>query len=396
MRAAAIAALLLCGIGHAEDYAALREKVRDLGRLTAAPAVHPAEGFASTENVRAIFFDGLPYRGKPTRIFAWYGTPAGRSGKVPGIVLVQGGGGTAYKEWVQKWNEHGFAAISVAVEGQTDEPGGKDKWKRHAWAGPPRIGIYADSDEPLADQWMYHAVADTVLANSLIRSFPEIDTAKVGLMGTSWGGVITSTVMGIDTRFAFAIPTYGCGAMAEAENQWGQALHANALYLEVWDPVLWLPNAHMPALWFTWLHDVHFPLTSQRASYKAAPGMRMVAVLPDMKHSHPASWNPPDSYAFAEAVVHDGRPWLRQEKLTVQQGHVVAEFNTTRRVDGAVLISTADSGFTGARKWVETPAKVGQSGTRVRITPTLPAGTTAWMINIHAGNLTASSDFMGQ
>ena len=124
---------------------------------------------------------------------------------------------------------------------------------------------------------MYHAVADTVLANSLIGSFPEVDAAKVGLMGTSWGGVITSTVIGIDTRFAFAIPTYGCGWLADAENQWGKALHDNALYREVWDPVRWLPNARMPVLWLTWLHDVHFPLTSQSASYRAANRERPIA-----------------------------------------------------------------------------------------------------------------------
>jgi len=370
--------------------------VRDLGRLTAAPAVHPAGGFADSGGLRAIFFDALPYRGKPTRVFAWYGAPGSRTGKVPGIVLVQGGGGTAYKEWVQKWNDHGFAAISIAVEGQTDEPGpSKDvRWKRHEWAGPARDGIYADSGQPLVDQWIYHAVADTVLANSVIRSFPEVDAAKVGLMGTSWGGVIASTVIGIDTRFAFAIPTYGCGDMAEADNQWGRALHDNALYREVWDPVRWLPNARMPVLWFTWLHDVHFPLTSQRASYKAAPGPRMVAVLPDMKHSHPASWNPPDSYAFAESVVRDRRPWLRQESVRTDGGRALAEFLSEKPIDGAVLISTAESGFTGSRKWIETPAALERRGKRTIVTAPLPAGTRAWMINIHSGNLTASSDFI--
>ena len=370
--------------------------MRDLGRLATPPAVHPAEGFTDSGNLRALFFDGLPFRGKATRIFAWYGTPDSRNGKSPGIVLVHGGGGTAYKEWVHKWNEHGFAAISIAVEGQTDEPGGSApvRWKRHAWAGPERDGIYADSAQPLADQWMYHAVADTVLANSLIRSFPEVDAAKVGLMGISWGGVIASTVIGIDTRFAFAIPTYGCGAMAQAENQWGAALHDNAIYREVWDPVRWLPNARMPVLWLTWLHDVHFPLTSQRASYRAAGGARTVAVLPDMKHGHPAGWNPPDSYAFAESVLREGRPWLRQESLGVDRGRAVVEFSCSRIIDGAVLISTVESGYTGSRKWVETSATVEQRGAHTRIKAVLPPGTRAWMINVRSGNLTASSDFV--
>jgi dienelactone hydrolase len=394
--AIAAGVFLFCTLGGGEDYAALRRQVRELGGLTAPPAVHPAEGFPDSGRIRALFFDGLPYRGKATRVFAWYGTPETPRGKVPGIVLVHGGGGTAYREWVRKWNEHGFAAISIAVEGQTDESVAKSQWKQHAWAGPHRDGIYADSGEPLADQWMYHAVADTVLANSLIRSFPEVDAAKVGLMGTSWGGVITATVIGIDTRFAFAIPTYGCGAMAEADNQWGRALHDNTLYREVWDPVRWLPRARMPVLWFTWLHDVHFPLTSQSASYRAAPGARMVAVLPDMKHSHPAGWNPPDSYAFAESVVSDGRPWLRQESAAATNGRAVVEFSSAKTIDAAVLISTTESGFTGSRKWNESAASVEQKGTRARVTAPLPAGTRAWMINLRAGGLTGSSDFVEQ
>src|SRR3990170_2271228 len=188
---------------QAADAQALRKEVLALGRLTQPPAVHDAEHFAPDGAVRAMFFDALPYRGKPTRVFAWLGVPmkAGVEHKVPGVVLVHGGGGTAYKEWVRKWNDEGFAAISIAVEGQTDEHAADGKtWKRHAWLGPARLGIYADAAEPLAEQWMYHAVADTVLANSLLRSLPQVDAEKVGLVGISWGGIIASTVMGIDTR----------------------------------------------------------------------------------------------------------------------------------------------------------------------------------------------------
>lgn len=396
------ALLLLCGSAGSEDYTALRQRVRELGGLTQPPAVHPAAGTPASPGLRALYFDGLPYRGKATRVFAWYGAPQGHQGKVPGIVLVHGGGGTAYQEWVRKWNEHGFAAISIAVEGQTDErvtpapARGEPFWKSHEWAGPARVGIYGDMAELLTDEWMYHALADTVLADSLLRSLPEVDAAKVGVMGISWGGVIVSTVVGIDTRFAFGIPTYGCGDMADVDNQYGKALHDSALYRQVWDPVVWLPNARMPVLWFTWLHDVHFPLTSLSASYRAAPGPRMVAVLPDMKHSHPAGWNPPDSYAFAEAVVRDGAPWLRQELRQVGRGKKDATvmFSSTKPIDSAVLFSTTETGFTGQRKWIETPAKVGQGAGRVTVSAPLPPGTRAWFVNVRAGDLTASSDYM--
>ncbi|WP_315854359.1 prolyl oligopeptidase family serine peptidase [Rubripirellula lacrimiformis] len=109
--------------------------------------------------------------------------------------------------------------------------------------------MYADSDQPIADQWMYHAVADTVLANSLLRSLPEVDADRVGVMGISWGGIITSTVMGIDNRFAFAIPTYGCGSLSDAGNQYGRALGDNPIYQQVWDPMVRMDKASMPSLW---------------------------------------------------------------------------------------------------------------------------------------------------
>ena len=183
----------------ASDYSQQLEAVLALGNLTDVPKMRDANGVATTVaagETKAIYFDALNYQGKPTRVYAWLGIPIGASAEkpVPGIVLVHGGGGSAFKEWVERWNARGFAAISIAVEGQTDEqikkrpPG---KWARHDWAGPSRKGIYADTGEPFKEQWMYHAVADTVLANSLLSSLPEVNADKVGLMGISWGGIIT-------------------------------------------------------------------------------------------------------------------------------------------------------------------------------------------------------------
>jgi cephalosporin-C deacetylase-like acetyl esterase len=100
----------------ATSFAAEREAVLALAEHTSAPAMQDASPDAatgSTANLRAVYFDGLPYQGAPTKVFAWLGLPENRSGKVPGIVLVHGGGGTAFKEWVKLWNDHGFAAISI-------------------------------------------------------------------------------------------------------------------------------------------------------------------------------------------------------------------------------------------------------------------------------------------
>ena len=385
-------------LAAAAEFSEERRLVLELGNLTAPPARFAAEGFASDGGIEAIYFEGLPWKGRATRVFAWLGLPEDRDGKVPAIVLVHGGGGTAFREWVEKWTARGYAAISIAVEGQTDEAeevpaGARRSWKRHAWAGPKRDGIYADSSESFRDQWMYHAVADTVLANSLLRSLPQVDADKVGLMGISWGGVITSTVIGIDARFAFAIPTYGCGHLFDSANHWGEALGSNRLYREVWDPMVRMDRVRTPVLWLSWPGDAAFPLDSQAASYRSAPGPRMVSLIPGMGHSHRAGWTPPDSYAFADSVVYSGEPWLVQGESDLSEDSVRIEMTAAKPLDSASLVWTSDGGFTGSRKWVQSTASLSREGETWRVTADLPDAVTAWFVNVRSGDLTASSDY---
>lgn len=381
------------------DLAADRAAVDALSNLTAAPAMRQAEGFESTDHLAAIYYDALDWQGKPTKVFAWLGLPEERSGKVPAVVLVHGGGGTAFKEWVKLWNDRGYAAISIAVEGQTDRAnaqGSRDsKWFQHEWAGPQRSGIYHDSQKPLKEQWMYHAVADTILANSLLRSLPEVDAEQVGLMGISWGGVITSTVIGLDDRFAFAIPTYGCGGLATAANQYGQSLENNETYRQVWDPILRLQHAHMPTLWLSWPEDAHFPMDCLADSYGQVSGKHMLSLVPKMGHGHGSGWNRPESYAFADSVTQLGAIWCRQLESS-QQGQVFSvSFESNQPLEAAELVSTVDSGFTGRRMWVQTPiARPSQNGTTWTVQAEVPQGSTAWFINVMSDGIVASSDYV--
>src|SRR5207244_2738599 len=130
---------------------------------------------------------GLPWHGEPTRVFALVGMPEHKPGdKVPAIVLVHGGGGTAFAEWVKLWTSRGYAAIAMDTCGCT--PGGEHgKRPRHEHSGPPGWGGWDQTDEAVEDQWTYHAVADVVLAHSLLRAQPDVDTDRIGITGISWG-----------------------------------------------------------------------------------------------------------------------------------------------------------------------------------------------------------------
>jgi len=72
--------------------------------------------------------------------------------------------------------------------------------QRNEFSGPPGWGGLDRVNEPIEDQWMYHAVAAVIRGHSLLRSQPEVDAARIGITGISWGGIITNVVAGVDAR----------------------------------------------------------------------------------------------------------------------------------------------------------------------------------------------------
>ncbi len=383
---------------HSGSYDVMRAKVEALGDMVQRPMAYRDGSYENTEHMQAIYIDGLTYEGKPTKFFGWLGIPENLTKPAPGIILVHGGGGTAYKEWVQKWNDQGFIAFSIAVEGQTDvfveAQASQGSWERHQWAGPSRNGIYGDSDRAIEDQWMYHAVANSILANSFLRDVPEVDPQQIGIMGISWGGVIASTVIGIDDRFAFAIPTYGCGGLARADNQYGRTLSRNPIYKEVWEPNLRLEQVLFPTLWLSWPGDQHFPMDSLKSSYRAVSAPAAVSLIPDMQHSHPAAWKRPEAYAFARSVVSGNDTWGRNLNIRLVDGVVKASFKTDKPIQSATLVWTQGDGFTAGRTWLEAPAEFQNKNSACAVSVKLPAGATAAYINIESDGLVMSSPYL--
>lgn len=156
--------------------------------------------------IGAIEITGEKCGGKDTKIFAYIGIPEHEPGeKVPGIVLVHGGGGHAFPGWVRMWNDRGYAAVAMDNTGYFPSENG---WVRRGDSIPDNDGVTTSSGE--ADEmWMYHAVISAALCGSILRSLPDVDAERVGITGISWGGVITSILIGYDPRFAFAVPVYG-------------------------------------------------------------------------------------------------------------------------------------------------------------------------------------------
>ena len=327
--------------------------------LDAPPRTFPvtipcSNNYGRIQGVEPIFVEGEPWRGKPTRVFAWWGLPKGASAdsKVPGMVLVHGGGGTAFASWVKTWNDRGYAAIAMDTCGAI--PQGERDGKphpRHEWSGPAGWGGVSQIGEPIRDQWTYHAVAAVIRCHSLLRSLPEVDAGRIGLTGISWGGFLSSIVGSVDGRFRFAAPVYGCG-FYERNPVWkARETEKQRAWFALWDPKNFYDcpgeGVGVPYLWCCGTNDRFYPLDAVRMSYNLLD--RKVSLNLSLKykmtHAHPPAGDPKEITAMADSICKDGKPLIdiRHARLE-KDGFLRAEFDAHGRLaTRAELLYTCDT-----------------------------------------------------
>ena len=214
--------------------------------------------------IRSLLFEGEPLNGRKTEVFAYYSTPGilnGRSGfetDLPAVVLLHGGGGTAFSEWVQMWAERGYAAIAMDLGGKRPKaPEFSDETRRisqhydfqlehrtrlkHAGPLDDLNNKILNNDGDLTNDWQFHAVAAAIRAHSLIGSFRETDPNKTALTGISWGGYLTCLTASLDARFKAAVPVYGCGFLYDGESVQRQAIERNTTAQQK-EWIRWIPR----------------------------------------------------------------------------------------------------------------------------------------------------------
>jgi len=156
--------------------------------------------------VRAITYDGMPITTddgvKKTKVFAYIGFPEKyrptENNKMPGIVLVHGGGGHAFAKWVKMWNDRGYAAIAMDTTGDFPEKPGcgtneggaggtyihgpHDVFAEDGYAAAPGFSDMKDCGlEPVDKHWMYHAISDCLLAHRLLAEDERVDENNIGI-----------------------------------------------------------------------------------------------------------------------------------------------------------------------------------------------------------------------
>jgi cephalosporin-C deacetylase-like acetyl esterase len=365
----------------------------DLKQLSETPAY---EWVDQQSSVRSLFYAGEPYGGKATRVFAYYASPttipdspSRNDKKFPAVVLIHGGGGTAFREWAELWAKRGYAAIAMdlaghrPIEGQNaHQPNNRTRLPD----GGPNQGDdekFGSIDKPPTEQWPYHAVAAAIRAHSLIRSFPEVNAEQTAVTGISWGGYLTCIVSGVDSRFKAAVPVYGCGFLHD-NSAWLPrfdkfSAEQRQRWITLWDPSKYLPAVSMPILFVNGTNDFAYPLDSYMKSFDAVPATKQLRVSVNLPHGHPPGWAPPEIALFIDHHLGRGAALPKLADPKVEDGRVRASVQSTTKLKQAALHYTTDGDAINNRTWKTTPATI--DGNRITA-DAAPPEATVWFLTV--------------
>jgi len=322
----------------------------------------------SIGKAREVYYSGEAFKGKPTRVFAYYAKPATGDGPFPAVLLVHGGGGKAFREWAEHWAARGYCALAMDLAGKGPKgrlpDGGPDQ--------SDEAKFQEFTEKTANEMWSYHAVAAVLRGHNLLRALPEVDKDSIAVTGISWGGYLTCIIAGLDHRLRAAVPVYGCGYLHEnsvwKESRFDKMKEDQRIrWVEAFDPSKYLPSVKCPILFLNGTNDFAYPLDSYQKCYLAVPGAKALSVRVRLPHGH--IWTHGEVDAFIDSHLKKGDPLAAMGELKREGDEVSASVVSKVELKEAKLHYAAATGAWQKREWKSVAAEIKEG----RVVAILPA-----------------------
>lgn len=343
--------------------------------------IRPMGNIRIGQGIDAFKFSSAPYDDKAeTWVFGAIGVPSVQmpKGGYPAVVLVHGGDGYVFGEWMLYWMNKGFVAVAIDMFGnQLDETLKKID---NPESGPKEDdGSNYDGIENPKQSWVYHSVHNVIMAHNLLRARKDVDVERIVLTGISWGGYITNIVSGVDSRFAAFAPMYGAGFVYE-DGFWTNGYGTfggeggRQVWVELYDPSSYLPYSTKPMLYISGVDDVCFSTVNRMKSAGLVQGEVYYSQRSELPHGH--CWGLAHEIpAFFYQVLYGGNAYVKLNGATVRDG--VASLQTgAQRYDEVRFVYTLSTDEDSHKwKWETILLTVAQGEYACKI----PDGATAYL-----------------
>ncbi len=275
------------------------------------------------------------------RVFAYVGypiQPKPESG-YPAVVLIHGGGGKAYHEWVQKWTEKGYVAIAPDFDAQYADSVHENP-RHNENGGPHGYGAYDLSD----DNWMYHSILSIQKAIDVLVADEQVDASKIAVCGISWGGCLALTACGVDERIRAGAIIYSSAFYNENNAPLRREIFAaftdeeKEIYNTYIDPCSCIGNIKCPMFFTAGMDDGAFIVANRKQTTESITAEKVFSFRRNYPHGHSDGWGEPEPYDFIDRIFRD----REQVKIQVTCDGCSCKVNTNLEYRDIFVLYTAE------------------------------------------------------
>lgn len=297
-------------------------------------------------------------QGKEVEIFAYFSYPSGAE-KLPAYIWNPGGLGQASPGYTQAGAAHGYATLCIDFP----QPG-----YRSTGGYPINAGLILTED--LHQAPIYHGAVALLKAVSFLESRAEVDPARIGMAGSSWGGFFTTLMIGVDSRLKAGACLYGTGNL-QLGNAWWDGASQNGRespgpeyrrrWQETLDPAWRLSACKTPLAWFTGTNDKFYFLSSIMRTHDMLAGPRHLTLLPNWDHAMPAALHDEAIFGWLDQHLQGKPPRLAVSDLAigVEEGQPRARWKLAGDATSAeAIVSFGEEGNWSTRYWHTLPARI--------------------------------------
>ena len=218
-----------------------------------------------------------------------------------------------------------------------------------------------------------HGAIAALKAVSFLQSRPEVDKARIGMAGNSWGGFFSTLMAGLDPRLKACAASFGTGSLqlgcawfrgapdAAIAERWGTTL----------DPGWRLAYSKTPILWVSATNDNFYWMPSLMQSYALAAGPKHLSIAANYDHDAPRAFGEQFDWLDIYLQGKPGFTTVTPLKVTRHGRKLIARWSFSsppeRKVTSAeVALSYGAPGNWRCRAWRILPATI--TGTTCRVT----------------------------
>jgi hypothetical protein len=144
--------------------------------------------------------------------------------------------------------------------------------------------------ESYRDSYQFHNLTALLRATNFLLEQPSVDRGQLMAMGGSWGGFYCWLLAGVDPRFAYIFPTFGCGFLeAECHQVWESDMismgeEKREEWLRAFDPARRAHLIEAAVFYQTATNDKFYSLLPAMHTYKRVRGEKRLLLARNQDH----------------------------------------------------------------------------------------------------------------